>query len=75
MVVADAGGTGGWAHVRVESARGAVTVTVVNTGPRVEPHECETMFEPFRQLAGRVASGSSGSGLGLPLVLPRPLSG
>ncbi len=43
-------------------------MTVVNTGPRVEPHECETMFEPFRRLAGRVASGSSGSGLGLSIV-------
>jgi signal transduction histidine kinase len=59
---------GGWADVRVELIDDAAVVTVANTGPTVAPHEATEVFEPFRRLAGRVATDVPGSGLGLSIV-------
>lgn len=65
--------TGGWLRVQtVSTTSGFVELSVVNSGPVVQPGVLATLTEPFVRGAGRVTttgrSGHEGSGLGLALV-------
>lgn len=54
---------------REESPNGAVgSVEVLDRGPGIPPRKRETIFEPFQRLHDSLASGVSGSGLGLTLA-------
>jgi signal transduction histidine kinase len=59
---------GGWARASTDVRDGRPTVTVVNTGPVVEPDEVETLLEPFRRLNGARARHDGGIGLGMSIV-------
>lgn len=55
--------------LREESAQGATgSVQVLDRGPGIPPKKRETIFEPFQRLHDSLASGVSGSGLGLTLA-------
>ena len=43
------------------------TLTVVNTGPPIDPDQVDGLFEPFRRL-GQDRTGATGHGLGLSIV-------
>ncbi|GAB3888844.1 ATP-binding protein [Kibdelosporangium lantanae] len=59
----------GWVRVTSRTQPyGVVEVEVSNTGPVVPPYEVESLFEPFRRLAGRSHEPSQGAGLGLSIV-------
>jgi signal transduction histidine kinase len=47
---------------------GRAELVVTNTGPPVPRYELETIFQPFRRLAGERASPGRGLGLGLSIV-------
>src|SRR5690606_36542032 len=47
---------------------GAVTLTVENTGPALEPRLVATLAEPFQRGAQRIRTDHSGAGLGLAIV-------
>lgn len=54
---------------REESPNGAVgSVEVLDRGPGIPPKKREAIFEPFQRLHDSLASGVSGSGLGLTLA-------
>ena len=53
-------------EVAVERAEGEVTLRVTDSGPGLQGHELERIFEPF--LPGRRTGGQAGSGLGLAIV-------
>jgi signal transduction histidine kinase len=57
----------GWVSVRTSTRGGAVELVVANTGPVVPAYEIPGLFEPFRRLQDRAASGG-GTGLGLSIV-------
>jgi signal transduction histidine kinase len=59
---------GGWARASTDVRNGRPTVTVVNTGPVVEPHEVRVLLEPFRRLNGARARHDGGIGLGMSIV-------
>ncbi len=59
---------GGWLSVSTGQDRGSATLSVSNTGPVVAPYEIETIFEPFRRLAGDRTGSERGNGLGLSIV-------
>ncbi|MFI7603516.1 sensor histidine kinase [Micromonospora sp. NPDC049366] len=61
-------GAGGWIGVSTELRDGRATLVVSNTGPVVPSYDVETIFEPFRRLAGERAAGGRGFGLGLSIV-------
>ena len=65
----------GWVGVRVDAREGFARMTVENTGPIIEPHEIDSLFEPFRRLIGteRITDAAPtaarrGAGLGLSIV-------
>jgi signal transduction histidine kinase len=60
--------TGGHVAVRTHTDGDTVELTVTNSGPTVAPYEIETIFQPFRRLAGERASPDRGFGLGLSIV-------
>jgi signal transduction histidine kinase len=47
---------------------GHATLSVTNTGPEVAAYDVETIFEPFRRLAGDRTRSERGVGLGLSIV-------
>ena len=55
---------GGRVDVRAHTVGGRVRLTVANGGPRIEPHDVEHLFEPFK----RLDRGTGGLGLGLSIV-------
>jgi signal transduction histidine kinase len=59
---------GGWARASTDVRNGRPTVTVVNTGPVVEPDEVQALLEPFRRLNGARARHDGGIGLGMSIV-------
>jgi signal transduction histidine kinase len=59
---------GGWLSVSTGYDRDSATLSVSNTGPVVAPYEVETIFEPFRRLAGDRTRSERGNGLGLSIV-------
>jgi signal transduction histidine kinase len=61
-------GAGGWVEIATRTVGGSCVVEVTNTGPVVAPYEVETIFQPFRRLAGERASPERGFGLGLSIV-------
>jgi signal transduction histidine kinase len=61
-------GPGGWIRVRTRVVDATAELTVTNTGPAVPPYEIDTIFLPFRRLAGERASPDRGFGLGLSIV-------
>ena len=58
----------GWLTIRTRHADGGAELVVTNTGPPVPRYELETIFLPFRRLAGERASPDRGFGLGLSIV-------
>jgi signal transduction histidine kinase len=56
-------GTGGRVDVRTKSWDGRATVSVSNTGPKIDPADVPRLFRPFQR-----AGDSSGLGLGLSIV-------
>jgi signal transduction histidine kinase len=60
--------TGGWVEVVTRRRDGQVEILVANTGPTIEPHQVEALFEPFRRLQGERTSSDRGVGLGLSIV-------
>jgi signal transduction histidine kinase len=63
---------GGWVEVRTGVSGAAAVVVVENSGPVVPRYELETIFQPFRRLAGERAAErpnrERGFGLGLSIV-------
>lgn len=60
----------------VGTERVELVIEVRDTGPGIEPHELETLFEPFVQAeSGRIASDGSGLGLSISERLVRMLGG
>ncbi len=59
---------GGWARASTDVRNGRPTVTVVNSGPVVEPDEVHALLEPFRRLNGARARHDGGIGLGMSIV-------
>jgi signal transduction histidine kinase len=59
---------GGWLAVRTGAEADRVTLTVTNTGPVIAPADLDTIFEPFRRLAGDRVRSDRGFGLGLSIV-------
>jgi signal transduction histidine kinase len=57
----------GWVSVRTSTRGDAAELVVTNTGPVVPAYEIPGLFEPFRRLQDRAASGG-GTGLGLSIV-------
>jgi signal transduction histidine kinase len=57
----------GWVSITTATRGETVELTVRNTGPVVPAYEIPGLFEPFRRLQDRVASGR-GTGLGLSIV-------
>ncbi len=55
---------GGFVEVSTRRQDGSVSLTVGNTGRRIEPEEAAVLVEPFR----RLDRGAGGSGLGLSIV-------
>ncbi|MET0854757.1 MAG: HAMP domain-containing sensor histidine kinase [Microterricola sp.] len=55
-------------NLAVESTASRVALIVENTGTGVDPRIVPTLTEPFVRGSSRVASGTSGTGLGLALV-------
>jgi signal transduction histidine kinase len=56
---------GGWVRV---STRQPGCLTVVNSGPLVDPDQVPALFEPFRRQAGDRLDHGGGVGLGLTIV-------
>lgn len=56
---------GGRLHVRVQAAG---LLTVVNTGPRIDPDQVAGLFEPFRRASGDRLRHGGGVGLGLTIA-------
>ena len=54
----------GWLCVRTDVVGGRATLTVTNTGPAVPRYELETIFQPFRRLAGDRVGVRTGPGAG-----------
>ena len=54
--------------VRTATQNGHALVSVVNTGPTVDPDQVTQMFEPFHRLNGRTQTGDGHHGLGLSIV-------
>jgi signal transduction histidine kinase len=59
--------TDGWVSIRTRTRGDTAELIVSNTGPVVPAYEIPGLFEPFRRLQDRVASGH-GTGLGLSIV-------
>jgi signal transduction histidine kinase len=59
---------GGWLSVTTGADGGHATLSVTNTGPEVAAYDLETIFEPFRRLAGDRIRSERGVGLGLSIV-------
>jgi signal transduction histidine kinase len=59
---------GGWLHVGTRAVDGRAELMVSNTGPVVAPYEVDTIFQPFRRLAGDRVGPDRGFGLGLSIV-------
>ena len=59
---------GGRVVIRTATQNGHAVVSVVNTGPTVDPDQVTQMFEPFQRLTGRTQSGDGHHGLGLSIV-------
>ena len=59
---------GGRVVIRTATQNGHAVVSVVNTGPTVDPDQVTQMFEPFHRLTGRTQSGDGHHGLGLSIV-------
>jgi signal transduction histidine kinase len=55
---------GGWARVATGAGRGAVTLSVRNSGPLVPAEEIDRLLEPFQ----RLDNDAGGVGLGLSIV-------
>jgi signal transduction histidine kinase len=60
--------SGGWLSITTGARDGYATLSVTNTGPVVAPYELDTIFEPFRRLAGDRTGSERGAGLGLSIV-------
>jgi signal transduction histidine kinase len=58
---------GGWVLASARSHAGRVELTVANSGELIPADQVAALFEPFRRLSGRTATGS-GTGLGLSIV-------
>jgi two-component system OmpR family sensor kinase len=56
---------GGTVDIAVRTEKGAVTLSVEDSGPGIPPHERERVFDRFYRVAG---SDAAGSGLGLAIV-------
>ena len=59
---------GGRVVVRTATQNGHALVSVVNTGPTVDPDQVTQLFEPFHRLNGRTQTGDGHHGLGLSIV-------
>jgi signal transduction histidine kinase len=59
---------GGWLHVGTRAVDGRAELMVSNTGPVVAPYEVDTIFQPFRRLAGDRVGPDRGFGPGLSIV-------
>ncbi|HEX2863590.1 MAG TPA: HAMP domain-containing sensor histidine kinase [Deinococcales bacterium] len=59
---------GGTVWVRTDAQPGTVTLTVENTGEKLDPTIVPTLVEPFRRGTGRVRSDQAGVGLGLAIA-------
>lgn len=59
---------GGWVRVATSGDGGQVALTVVNSGPRVEPAQVAELFEPFRRGVRERTATNRGAGLGLSIV-------
>jgi signal transduction histidine kinase len=55
---------GGFLEINTNTENGRVSLTVVNSGPGIEPEDATTLTEPFR----RLDRGVGGFGLGLSIV-------
>jgi signal transduction histidine kinase len=65
--------TGGWVRVRTACHNGSCLISVANGGPVIPAESLPELTEPFRRLAGRVASvgpaaDETGCGLGMSIV-------
>jgi two-component system, cell cycle sensor histidine kinase PleC len=61
-----------WGRVRLEAAvqsEGFATISVIDTGPGMEPEEIETALSPFGQVEAGFNKRHEGTGLGLPIAL------
>jgi heavy metal sensor kinase len=59
---------GGRVEISVTVGGGDAFVTVEDTGPGVDPHDAERIFEPFVRLDAARARETGGSGLGLAIA-------
>lgn len=59
---------GGRLFIHATRADGAVTMTVRDQGPGIDPEERERVFEPFYRSPGTTRSGVAGTGLGLAIT-------
>ncbi|MGH3271366.1 MAG: sensor histidine kinase, partial [Trebonia sp.] len=59
--------SGGWVPASTGTGAGFAELTVANSGDRIPPDQVTGLFEPFRRLSGRAATGP-GTGLGLSIV-------
>jgi len=59
---------GGSVMVSTRGVHARAEVVVANTGPVVAAYELETIFQPFRRLAGDRNGSERGAGLGLSIV-------
>lgn len=59
----------GWISLSTAIVDGAAELRVSNTGPAVQPHDVDGLFEPFRRnRADRTSGGRTDFGLGLAIV-------
>jgi two-component system, cell cycle sensor histidine kinase PleC len=61
-----------WGRVRLEAsvqAEGFATISVIDTGPGMEPEEIETALSPFGQVDAGFNKRHEGTGLGLPIAM------
>jgi len=58
----------GWLSVHTHHDGQHAVITVVNTGPPIEPARVPELFQPFHRADGPARSNSNGLGLGLSIV-------
>jgi len=56
---------GGELRIEVEKIDDRLSVAVIDNGPGIDPEDCETIFDRFRQLDSGTTKGHRGHGLGL----------
>ncbi|MHB1432524.1 MAG: sensor histidine kinase [Streptosporangiaceae bacterium] len=59
---------GGQAEASTGTDAGGTVLSVVSTGPLIDPAQVEGLFEPFRQLGTERVANAGGTGLGLAIV-------